>query len=132
MDEILAYLKENPTYYLATVDANGDPQIRPFGTIAQVDCKLYIQTGKVKEVYRQILAHPRAAICTMGKDGTWIRIEADFIPDDAPALCDAILDQYPELRPMYAPGDGNCTALRLENIHATLSSFEAPTRVLAE
>ena len=34
MDEILAYLKENPTYYLATVDANGDPQIRPFGTIA--------------------------------------------------------------------------------------------------
>ena len=107
MDEILAYLKENPTYYLATVDANGDPQIRPFGTIAQVDGKLYIQTGKVKEVYRQILAHPRAAICTMGKDGTWIRIEADFIPDDAPALCDAILDQYPELRPMYAPGDGN-------------------------
>jgi len=131
MDEILAYLKENPTYYLATVDANGDPQIRPFGTIAQVDGALYIQTGKVKETYKQILAHPRAAICTMGKDGSWIRLEADFIPDDSPELCDAILNEYPELRAMYAPGDGNCTALRLENVHATLSSFTAAPRTLA-
>ena len=25
MDEVLAYLKKNPTYFLATVDAEGNP-----------------------------------------------------------------------------------------------------------
>ena len=29
MDEVLAYLKANPTYFLATVDEAGNPQVRP-------------------------------------------------------------------------------------------------------
>ena len=37
MDEVLAYLKANPTYFLATVDEKGDPQVRPFGTIAKFE-----------------------------------------------------------------------------------------------
>ena len=131
MDEILAYLKENPTYYLATVDADGNPQVRPFGTISLIEGALYIQTGKSKPVYEQVVAHPHAAICTMGKDGTWIRLEADFVPDDSPALCDAALDEYPQLRAMYAPGDGNCTLLRLDNPRATVYSFTEPPRTLA-
>ena len=28
MDEVLAYLKANPTYFLATVDEKGDPHKR--------------------------------------------------------------------------------------------------------
>ena len=74
MDEVLAYLKANPTYFLATVDEKGDPQVRPFGTIAKFEGKLYIQTGKVKAVSYQMLAHPRVALCAMGADGTWLRV----------------------------------------------------------
>ena len=46
MNQILEFLKKNPTYFLATVDAEGNPQVRPFGTIAEFEGNLYIQTGR--------------------------------------------------------------------------------------
>ena len=82
MDEVLAYLKENPTYFLATVDADGNPQVRPFGTIAKFEGKLYIQTGKVKPVSDQMIAHPRVAISAVDTKGGWLRLEADAVLDD--------------------------------------------------
>ena len=58
MDEVLKFLKENPTYFLATVDGD-HPRVRPFGTIALFEEKLYFQTGHVKDVYRQLIANPQ-------------------------------------------------------------------------
>ena len=125
MDEVLAYLKANPTYFLATVDEKGDPQVRPFGTIAKFEGRLYIQTGKVKPVSDQMLAHPRVAICAMGDDGSWLRIEADAVVDDRVEARQAVLDEHPELAGMYAADDGNCEVFALENATATFSSFTA-------
>lgn len=124
MDEVLAYLKAHPTYFLATTDADGNPQVRPFGTAALVDGKIYIQTGKKKAVSREMLAHKRIAICDMGK-GDWLRLEADAIEDDRLEARQAVLDQYPSLSKMYAADDGNCQVFYLENCHATISSFSA-------
>ena len=118
MDEVLAYLKENPTYFLATVDEKGDPQVRPFGTIAKFEGRLYIQTGKVKAVSDQMLAHPRVAICATGADGSWLRVL-----DDRLEAREAVLAEYPELQPMYAADDGNCEVFALENVTATFCSF---------
>ena len=57
MEEVYEFLKETaPTYYLATVE-DGNPRVRPFGTIDLYEGRLYIQTGKNKKVYRQILDH---------------------------------------------------------------------------
>lgn len=125
MDEVLAYLKKNKTYFLATVDAGGNPQVRPFGTIAKFEGRLYIQTGKVKPVSDQMLAHPRVAICAMGDDGSWLRIEADAVVDDRVEARQAVLDEHPELAGMYAADDGNCEVFALENATATFSSFTA-------
>ena len=125
MDEVLAYLKKNKTYFLATVDAAGNPQVRPFGTIAKFEGRLYTQTGKVKPVSDQMLAHPRVAICAMGDDGSWLRIEADAMVDDRVEARQAVLDEHPELAGMYAADDGNCEVFALENATATFSSFTA-------
>lgn len=125
MDEVLAYLKKNKTYFLATVDAAGNPRVRPFGTIAKFEGRLYIQTGKVKPVSDQMLAHPRVAICAMGDDGSWLRIEADAVVDDRVEARQAVLDEHPELAGMYAADDGNCEVFTLENATATFSSFTA-------
>ena len=125
MDEVLAYLKKNKTYFLATVDAAGNPQVRPFGTIAKFEGRLYIQTGKVKPVSDQMLAHPRVAICAMGDDGSWLRIEADAVVDDRVEARQAGLDEHPELAGTYAADDGNCEVFALENATATFSSFTA-------
>lgn len=123
MDEVLAYLKENSTYFLATVDDLGNPQVRPFGTIARFEGRLYIQTGRVKAVSDQMLAHPRVAICVMGKDGTWLRLEADAVLDDRLEAREAVLAEYPGLSKSYAADDGNCEVFALENVTATFCSF---------
>lgn len=130
MDEVLAYLKKNPTYFLATVDAEGNPQVRPFGTIAKFEGKLYIQTGKVKPVSDQMLAHPRIAISAVDAEGGWLRLAADAVLDDRLEARQAVLSEYPELQSMYAADDGNCEVFALENVTATFCSFTAEPKTV--
>ena len=61
MEEIYEFLKENHTYYLATVEGD-QPRVRPFGTIDLFEGKLYIQTGKKKNVSRQMHANGKVEI----------------------------------------------------------------------
>lgn len=66
LEKVVNFLKEAGTYYLATTDGD-QPRVRPFGTAHVFEGKLYIQTGKVKEVSRQLLTNPRAEICAFMK-----------------------------------------------------------------
>ena len=58
MERVAKFLKEAETYYLATVEGD-QPRVRPFGTVHIFEGKLYIQTGKVKDVSKQIHANPK-------------------------------------------------------------------------
>ena len=62
MEEIVKFLKEAETYYLATVEGD-QPRVRPFGTAHIFEGKLYIQTGKKKDVSKQLHANPKAELC---------------------------------------------------------------------
>jgi uncharacterized pyridoxamine 5'-phosphate oxidase family protein len=119
------FLKKAGTYYLATVEG-GQPRVRPFGTAEIFEGKLYIQTGKVKNVYKQLLANPRAEICAF-VDGEWLRIACELIPDDRVEAKKDMLDKNPSLRGMYSETDDNTIVLYCRNAHATISSFtDAP------
>ena len=61
MDEILEYLKKNPTYYLATVEGD-QARVRPFGTVDLFEDRLYFQTGKSKRVAEQLKANPKIGL----------------------------------------------------------------------
>ena len=78
------FIKEaGSTYYLATAETNGQAHVRPFGTAEIFEGKLYIQTGKVKNVYKQLAANPKAELCCYNAaTGQWIRICGDLIPDE--------------------------------------------------
>ncbi|MDR0515062.1 MAG: pyridoxamine 5'-phosphate oxidase family protein [Coriobacteriaceae bacterium] len=129
MDDVLAYLKEAKTYHLATVK-DGKPEVRPFGTACIFEGKLYIQTGKAKDVYRQLSENPAVAISACKEDGTWLRISATAAVDDRIEANQAVLDEYPELAPLYKADDGNCVVFSLEDAVATFFSFtEAPRQV---
>ncbi len=120
------FLKKCGTYYLATVEGD-QPRVRPFGTAEIIDGKLYIQTGKVKNVYKQLLANPKAEIC--GYSGMeWIRIACELIPDDTVEAKKAMLDKNPSLRGMYSETDDNTIVLYCRNAHATISSFTGDPR----
>ncbi|MDD6442328.1 MAG: pyridoxamine 5'-phosphate oxidase family protein [bacterium] len=125
MNEVYDFLKQCGTYYLATVEGN-QPRVRPFGTVDLFEDKLYIQTGKVKDVSKQIQANPKAEICAF--DGKrWLRIAATMVRDDRVEPKVHMLDNYPNLKVMYDPEDDNTEVLYLKDATATFSSFtEAP------
>ena len=128
MKEVQEFLKECGVYYLATVD-NDKPKVRPFGTAEIFEDKLYIQTGKSKDVYKQILANSNVEICAF-KDGKWIRIEGKLVPDDRLEAKKDMLDKNPNLRSMYDENDDNTIVLYFEHAKATFSSFTEPPRVI--
>ncbi len=121
MNRVYDFLKAAGTYYLAT--AEGDqPRVRPFGTIDLFEGKLYFQTGKVKDVSRQIHANPKIEICAF-KDGAWLRVAASAYADDRIEAQEHMLESYPMLKGMYKAGDGNTEVFYLKDATATFSSF---------
>lgn len=128
LEELEAYVRDAGTYYLATTE-NGVPRVRPFGTVNLYRSKLHIQTGKSKEVSKQIKANPRAEICA-SKGSEWVRISCDLIEDDNVEARKAMLDAYPELRAMYDENDGNTVVYQMANATATFYSFASKPRTV--
>lgn len=128
MQEVYEFLKAAGTYYLATSD-EGQPRVRPFGTVNLFDGKLYIQTGKVKAVSRQMHANPRIEICAM-QGGRWLRVEASAALDDRREARVSMLEAYPSLQAMYSPDDGNTEVWYLRKATATFYSFGEPPRTV--
>lgn len=128
MEKVCKFLKEAETYYLATVEGD-QPRVRPFGTAHIFDGKLYIQTGKVKPVSKQLAANPKAEICAF-KDGTWLRVQGELVEDDRVEARKSMLDAYPQLRAMYNENDGNTQVFYFKDAAATFSSFTAPAETI--
>ena len=126
MEEVKDFLKECGVYYLATVD-NNEPKVRPFGTAEIFENKLYIQTGKSKDVYKQIIANPKVEISAF-KNGQWIRISGELVPDDRIEAKKDMLDKNPNLRNMYNENDDNTIVLYFKNAKATIYSFTNPPK----
>jgi len=129
MEEIYEILKKCGTYYLATVEGD-QARVRPFGTVNIFEDKLYIQTGKVKDVYKQLKANPKIEICAMIDNVSWIRLKAIAVEDDRVEAKQALLDKYPSLQNMYKADDDNTAVFYLKDATATISSFVAEPRVI--
>lgn len=128
MKTVYDFLKKCKVYYLATVDGD-QARVRPFGTIDMFEDKLYIQTGKVKDVSKQMQADPKVELCAFD-DEKWLRIAATVVRDDRIEPKKHMLENYPDLRAIYDPEDDNTEVLYLKDATATFSSFtEAPVTV---
>ena len=128
MEQVEKFLKEADVYYLATMEGD-QPRVRPFGTAHIFEGKLYIQTGKVKGVYKQLKENPQAEICACIKD-QWLRVSGELIEDDRREACQSMLDDYPSLQSMYSADDGNTAVFYFQNATAVFSSFQAEPEVI--
>lgn len=125
IEKVLEFLDKTQTYYLATVEGD-QPRVRPFGTALIYGGKLYIQTGKIKPVSKQLSANPKAEICAFdGSTGTWLRVSGELINDDSRDVKVAMLEKMPSLKAMYSPDDDNTQVLYFKDATATFSSFTA-------
>ncbi len=121
MERVEKFLKDAGTYYLATVEGD-QPRVRPFGTAHIYNGKLYIQTGKKKDVSRQLHANPKAEICAF-MNGEWLRVTGELIEDDSREARVSMLKAYPSLQAMYDPDDGNTEVFFFRNAVAVFYSF---------
>lgn len=124
INTVYEFLKKSEVYYLATVE-DDRPHVRPFGTVDLFEGKLYIQTGKVKDVAKQLKKNPHIEISAMA-DGKWIRLRAEAVLDERIEAQEHMLASYPSLSAMYKPGDGNTEVYCLKNGEAEICSFTEP------
>ena len=121
IERVEKFLKDAGTYYLATADGD-QPRVRPFGTAHIFEGKLYIQTGKKKDVSKQLHQNPKAEICAF-MNGEWGRVSGELIEDDRREARVSMLDAYPSLKAMYDADDGNTEVFYFRNATAVFSSF---------
>ena len=128
MKEVYEFLKKAGTFYIATVDGD-KPRVRPFGVVNIFEDKLYIQTGKRKNVSKQIEINNNVEICTF-LNGKWIRVEGKLIRDDRVEAKKSMLDTNPSLRSMYNENDDNTEVLYFKDTTATIYSFTDEPKVI--
>ena len=129
MNTVLQFLKENETFYFATVDGD-QPRVRPFGAVAILDNKLCFVTAKKKNVYEQMLQNPKVEISTTAPGGRWLRLSGTAVTDECREIKISMLEACPTLRRLYSEDDDVFCVFHLENAQATFYSFtEAPRTV---
>ena len=108
MNEVVEYLKNCGTFYLATSE-NGQAHVRPFGAVCEFEGKLYIVTNNKKKVYNQMKENGKVEICGMHK-GTWIRVEGTVAEDTRREARVAMMNaNEASLKSMYTVDDNLIT-----------------------
>ena len=60
----------------------------------------------------------------------WATYEYDGVVISGIEICEAMLNDYPHLRNLYTPGDGNTVVVALTNATVRFCSFREPERVV--
>lgn len=60
-----------------------------------------IQTGKKKDVSKQLHRNPKAEICAF-KNGEWLRVSGELVEDDRTEARQSMLDAYPSLQKVFS------------------------------
>ncbi len=130
MEEVQAYLKECGVFFIATVDGD-QPRVRAFGVSEIIDGRLYIMTGKVKDVYKQMAKNGKFEICALKKSGSeWMRLSGTLVNDETLAVKEEFLNRNESLKSMYKADDDNMAVLYITNATARFCSFSAPERTV--
>ncbi|MBQ1738242.1 MAG: pyridoxamine 5'-phosphate oxidase family protein [Muribaculaceae bacterium] len=130
MQEVQAYLKECGAFFIATSDGD-QPRVRPFGVSEIINDRLYIMTGKVKDVYKQMDKNGKFEICALKPSGSeWMRLSGTLVNDETLAVKEEFLNRNESLKSMYKADDDNMAVLYITDATARFCSFSAPERVV--
>lgn len=128
MNEVLKYLQDCGTFYLATVEGE-QPHVRPFGAVCEFEGKLYIVTNNQKDVYKQMKTNKIVEISAMN-NGTWIRLNGIVKEDTRREARVAMMEANESLQSMYSVDDNLMTVFAFEHGVATICSFTEEPKVI--
>ena len=129
MEEVVKFLKRSRNILFSNRRRGSAARTPVWHGTHFFEGKLYIQTGKKKDVSKQLHANPKAELCAF-KDGEWIRVSGELVEDNRIEARESMLDAYPGLKKMYAADDGNTEVFYFKNGVATISSFTHEPKVI--
>ncbi|MDR2847967.1 MAG: pyridoxamine 5'-phosphate oxidase family protein [Bacteroidales bacterium] len=130
INEIIEFLGKSAAYFLATVDENNQPQVRPFSFVMEWNGKLTFTTAKPKLVYKQLQKNPIVAISLFdGSSGKWIRISGNIKFTDEEGARKKVFELAPNLLDLYPQGHENpdLACFYIEKGEAQIYSFAKHT-----
>lgn len=129
MNEVLEFLKDNPTFYIATIDGD-QARVRPFGAVIEYEGKLYFCTNNTKSVFKQLIANPKVEISTVSPKGEWIRLTGKAVVDSSSEAKSAMLEGNPSLKQMYSLEDKTFEVFYLSDAVAVINSFSSNPKTI--
>ncbi|GHU71176.1 NimC/NimA family protein [Clostridia bacterium] len=130
MTEILDFLTECKTFYLATVDGD-KPKVRPFGFVMELEGKLYFGTNESKPSFQQLKKNPNIEISATNANNEWLRLSGEAVFDTRPEVKAKVFEVAPHLRGMYDRPDSPVLApFYVKNGEAIFSSMTAAPRTV--
>lgn len=129
MNEVLEFLLNNPTFYIATMDGD-QPRVRPFGAVMKYNDKLYFATNNTKSVFEQLVANPKVEISTTSPKGEWIRLTGKAVFDSSTEVKSAMLESVPSLKKMYSLDNNIFEVFYLEDAVVIFNSFSSGPKTI--
>ena len=127
-EEIMQFLKDNPTFYLATVDGYL-PRVRPLGFAMRYNGHLCLGIGKHKAAYKQLLDNTNLELCACNDRGEWLRIQGTANFDNTPEAQEAAFLQMPQLADIYNEESGlKLGIVYLDHLSAKLFSMSGTVK----
>ncbi len=105
MSEVYAFLKECGAFFVLSM--NGDfPAGRPFGAVIEENGALYISTGDMKSVYKQLTTYPNIQLVAL-RPGTrsWIRVTGKAVESADRKIKERLLAECPSLLRHFPTAD---------------------------
>lgn len=131
-EEIMEFLKENPTFYMASVDGYL-PRVRPLGFAMWYNGHLCLAIGKHKAAYKQLLNNTNLELCTANAKGEWLRVQGTVNFDNTPEAQQAAFQAMPQLADLYNAETGlKLGIVYLDHLSAKLFSMSGTVRDILE
>lgn len=128
MKKIIDFLAQTPAFYIATVDENNEPRVRPFSFVMEYNGKLTFSCGKSKKVYKQLQQNPNIEICSFAHTtGEWIRITGKVVFTDNIEAKKKVFEVMPELKNIYqSENNPELACFYIDKGQVATYSFKSP------
>ncbi|HJJ96968.1 MAG TPA: pyridoxamine 5'-phosphate oxidase family protein [Methanocorpusculum sp.] len=100
--EVIEFLTKNPVTYLASVDKDGNPHVRPIMFVLEQFGNPYFATTNTKPMYVQVKAHPRVEVAAFDpKKNAWLRILANVVFTDDEGIKNDVYQAHPFMKKFF-------------------------------